>query len=185
MSDADAAPKRRTRGPTQPTGTSPARPLGERLLTPEEVAERLALSPVTVGHMLRAGELPGVKVKTLWRVRVSDLDAYILALPTPKPRPPRQHKPPKDAAPSAAAKANATRGPEGRSAAAKKAAATKAAKKNPPADVDAPDEDAERPPTEAERVAWASAGVSEADDVYTPEYREWLAQKDADAGPKT
>lgn len=50
----------------------------ERLLTPEEVAERLALSPVTVGHMLRAGTLPGLKVGHLWRVRAADLDAYIV-----------------------------------------------------------------------------------------------------------
>lgn len=49
----------------------------ERLLTPHEVAERLALSPVTVAHMLRAGTLPGQKVGHLWRIRVADLDAYI------------------------------------------------------------------------------------------------------------
>ena len=51
----------------------------ERLLTPDEVAERLALSPVTVGHMLRAGTLPGQKVGHLWRIRAADLDAYIVA----------------------------------------------------------------------------------------------------------
>jgi excisionase family DNA binding protein len=51
----------------------------ERLLTPNEVAERLALSPVTVLHMLRAGTLPGQKVGTLWRTPVADLDAYIRA----------------------------------------------------------------------------------------------------------
>ena len=51
----------------------------EKLLTPNEVAERLGLSPVTVGHMLRAGTLPGQKVGVLWRVREADLDAYIVA----------------------------------------------------------------------------------------------------------
>jgi excisionase family DNA binding protein len=51
----------------------------ERLLTPDEVAERLALAPVTIGHMLRAGTLPGLKVGHLWRVRAADLDAYIVA----------------------------------------------------------------------------------------------------------
>ena len=50
----------------------------ERLLTPDEVADRLGLSPLTVGHMLRAGTLPGLKVGHLWRVRVADLDAYII-----------------------------------------------------------------------------------------------------------
>lgn len=52
----------------------------EILLTPEDVAERLSLSPLTVGDMFRAGTLPGVKVGHLWRCRESDLDAYILAL---------------------------------------------------------------------------------------------------------
>jgi excisionase family DNA binding protein len=49
----------------------------ERLLTVEDVAERLALSPFTVANMLRAGTLPGMKVGHLWRVPVADLDAYI------------------------------------------------------------------------------------------------------------
>ena len=51
----------------------------EKLLTPSEAAERLGLSPVTIGHMLRAGTLPGQKVGHLWRVRGADLDAYIVA----------------------------------------------------------------------------------------------------------
>lgn len=52
----------------------------ERLLTPDEVAERLGLSAFTVGNMLRAGKLPGVKVLRLWRVREADLDEYIRGL---------------------------------------------------------------------------------------------------------
>jgi excisionase family DNA binding protein len=52
----------------------------ERLLTPKEAAERLGLSPVTVGHMLRRGELPGLKVGRLWRFREADLDEYIRQL---------------------------------------------------------------------------------------------------------
>lgn len=51
----------------------------EKLLTPTEAAERLGLSPVTVGHMLRAGTLPGQKVGHLWRVRAADLAEYIVA----------------------------------------------------------------------------------------------------------
>lgn len=50
----------------------------EKLLTPDEVAERLRLSPWTVGGMLRAGTLPGFKEGHLWRVRAADLDAYIV-----------------------------------------------------------------------------------------------------------
>ena len=56
----------------------------EKLLTPTEAAERLGLSPVTVGHMLRAGKLPGVKVLRLWRVSESALDEYIRGLPPGK-----------------------------------------------------------------------------------------------------
>lgn len=55
-------------------------PAPEQLLTPQGVAERLRLSPITVGHMLRAGTLPGVKVLRLWRVRAADLDEYIRGL---------------------------------------------------------------------------------------------------------
>jgi excisionase family DNA binding protein len=57
--------------------TDPTRP--DTLLTPEEAAARLHLSPITVKKWLRAGRLPGVKLggKGLWRVRESDLAAYI------------------------------------------------------------------------------------------------------------
>jgi excisionase family DNA binding protein len=53
----------------------------ERLLTPEQVAERLCLSVLTVRAWLRAGTLPGVKPGgRLWRVREVDLDEYIRGL---------------------------------------------------------------------------------------------------------
>jgi len=52
----------------------------ERLLDRKEVAERLSLSPLTVGHMMRAGKLPAFKMGRLWRVREADLDAYIQGL---------------------------------------------------------------------------------------------------------
>lgn len=48
-----------------------------RLLTPEEAADRLNVSPMTVRKWLRSGKLRGVKVSVLWRVRESDLDAFI------------------------------------------------------------------------------------------------------------
>ncbi len=54
--------------------------MAERLLSREEVAERLGLSPLTVGDKLRAGELPGFHVGRLWRVREADLDAYVREL---------------------------------------------------------------------------------------------------------
>ena len=53
----------------------------ERLLTPEQVAERLGLSVLTVRAWLRAGTLPGVKPGgRLWRMREVDLDDYIRGL---------------------------------------------------------------------------------------------------------
>jgi excisionase family DNA binding protein len=50
---------------------------GERLLSRDEVAERLGLSPLTVGAMLRDGRLPGFHLGRLWRIREEDLNAYI------------------------------------------------------------------------------------------------------------
>ena len=50
----------------------------ERLLTPDQVAERLSLSVLTVRAWLRSGRLPGVKPGgRVWRVRELDLDEYI------------------------------------------------------------------------------------------------------------
>jgi excisionase family DNA binding protein len=49
----------------------------ERLLTTEEVADRLQLSPHTVRRWLRSGRLPGQHMANLWRVREADLDAYV------------------------------------------------------------------------------------------------------------
>jgi excisionase family DNA binding protein len=49
----------------------------ERIFTPEEVAERLTIKTKTVKDWLRAGKLKGVKVGRLWRVRESDLEAFL------------------------------------------------------------------------------------------------------------
>ena len=51
----------------------------DRLLSTEEVAERLNVSPLTVRKWLRSGRLRGIKVSVLWRVRESDLNAFIKA----------------------------------------------------------------------------------------------------------
>ncbi|MBI2874425.1 MAG: helix-turn-helix domain-containing protein [Firmicutes bacterium] len=51
--------------------------MGERLLTPEAAAERLAVSPKTVRDWLRAGILGGVKIGRLWRIREEDLGAFV------------------------------------------------------------------------------------------------------------
>ena len=49
----------------------------ERLLTPEEVAERLQVSRLTVMAYLRSGALRGRKVGRLWRVSEEDLRAFV------------------------------------------------------------------------------------------------------------
>jgi excisionase family DNA binding protein len=49
----------------------------ERLLSPEEVADRLAISPKTVRAYLREGRIKAMKVGKLWRVRESDLQQYL------------------------------------------------------------------------------------------------------------
>lgn len=48
------------------------------LLTPDEAARLLGLSPFTVRRLLRQGEIPGRKVgKRQWRIRRADLDQYL------------------------------------------------------------------------------------------------------------
>lgn len=49
----------------------------EQLLSPEEVAKRLAISPKTVREYLREGRIKAMKVGRLWRVRESDLQQYL------------------------------------------------------------------------------------------------------------
>ncbi len=53
--------------------------LDERLLTVEQIAERLQVSIHTVRHWLRTGQLPGYLLgrKAGWRVREGDLDAFM------------------------------------------------------------------------------------------------------------
>lgn len=54
----------------------------ERLLTPEEVAERLRFAVSTVVDQMRAGRIPAFKHGRLWRCREGDLNAYIKQLAT-------------------------------------------------------------------------------------------------------
>jgi excisionase family DNA binding protein len=48
-----------------------------QVFTPEQVAEKLSVSPKTVKDWLRSGKLRGVKVGRLWRVRERDLEAFL------------------------------------------------------------------------------------------------------------
>ena len=49
----------------------------ERLLTPKEAAQYMAVTPRTVKEWLRRGDLIGLKVKNMWRIRASDLERFI------------------------------------------------------------------------------------------------------------
>ncbi len=51
----------------------------ENLLTVEETAEKLKTHPETVRDFLRGGQLAGVKLGRAWRVRESDLAAFVAA----------------------------------------------------------------------------------------------------------
>ncbi len=49
----------------------------EKLLTPEQVAERLVVSPKTIRDWLRMGKLKGVRAGRLWRIRQADLESFL------------------------------------------------------------------------------------------------------------
>lgn len=51
--------------------------MAERLLTPEEAAERLAVSPKSIREWLRQGKLKGVRAGRLWRIKERDLEAFL------------------------------------------------------------------------------------------------------------
>lgn len=52
-------------------------PTIERLYTPEEAADTLRVKVRTVMEWLRQGKLRGVKLGRLWRIKESDLKAFI------------------------------------------------------------------------------------------------------------
>jgi len=49
----------------------------ERYLSAEDIAERLNVGSATVRKWLREGKLKGVRAGRLWRVRESDLEAFL------------------------------------------------------------------------------------------------------------
>jgi excisionase family DNA binding protein len=54
----------------------------ERFLTPAQIAERLQVSEKTVTRWLQAGDLKGIKIGRLWRVREEDFEAFLQASST-------------------------------------------------------------------------------------------------------
>jgi excisionase family DNA binding protein len=51
----------------------------EKLLTPEDVAKRLQVSPHTVIDYLRKGRLKGIKLAKHWRIREEELQRFLTA----------------------------------------------------------------------------------------------------------
>lgn len=61
----------------------------EPLLTLSEAAEILGIHQDTLKKRARAGEIPAMKIGKYWRLRLSDLDAWVqskLVSPQPKLR---------------------------------------------------------------------------------------------------
>jgi len=50
----------------------------EKLYTPDEVAEYLTLSPLTIRNYLRTGKLEGLRVGGHWRVKESALEDFVV-----------------------------------------------------------------------------------------------------------
>lgn len=57
--------------------TTNASPMIDRLLSPGEVAERLAISERAVYRLLRSAALRSHRIGSLWRISMADLDAYL------------------------------------------------------------------------------------------------------------
>jgi excisionase family DNA binding protein len=51
--------------------------MDDRLLTAHEVADQLRVSTMTIYRLIRRGELPAVRVGRNYRVRESELEAYL------------------------------------------------------------------------------------------------------------
>ena len=50
---------------------------GERLLTVGEVADHMRVSNMTVYRLIKSGALPAIRVGKNYRIRASDLTAYL------------------------------------------------------------------------------------------------------------
>jgi excisionase family DNA binding protein len=54
--------------------------MSEQLLTPERVAQLLAVRPKTIRDWLKRGRLRGIRAGRLWRIREKDLEAFLTAV---------------------------------------------------------------------------------------------------------
>ena len=53
------------------------RQAGDRLLTVAEVAATMRVSNMTVYRLIKSGDLPALRVGKNYRIRESDMDAYL------------------------------------------------------------------------------------------------------------
>lgn len=53
-----------------------------RILTVEQVAEKLQIKPLTVREYLRKGRIPGRKLGRAWRVVETDLETFLSGKPS-------------------------------------------------------------------------------------------------------
>jgi excisionase family DNA binding protein len=58
-------------------GFRPAESLGDRLLMVREVAELMRVSNMTVYRLIKAGDLPAIRVGKNFRIRRSDVESYL------------------------------------------------------------------------------------------------------------
>jgi excisionase family DNA binding protein len=65
----------------------------ERLFSVEDTAERLGVSKYTISDWIKAGRLKGTKIGKFWRVKESDLQAFLASPPPLERRRPRRPAP--------------------------------------------------------------------------------------------
>ncbi len=58
-------------------GLRPAESLGDRLLMVRELAERMRVANRTVYRLIKAGDLPAIRVGKNFRIRRSDVESYL------------------------------------------------------------------------------------------------------------
>lgn len=51
--------------------------MSEALVTPEQVADHLAVSEAWVAEQARAGDIPAIKLGRYWRFRMSEIEAWL------------------------------------------------------------------------------------------------------------
>ncbi|PTM58404.1 helix-turn-helix domain-containing protein [Desmospora activa] len=49
----------------------------DRLITPKEAAERLAVSPLTIKKWMRDGKIKGTKLMSVWRISEEEVDKLV------------------------------------------------------------------------------------------------------------